>query len=161
MQRLSFTFAIHFYTPLCTHTIPQLFPAWLCLIFHIHEDNLAKLDWKVHRRESYPCSARDLIHHILQSPQIQRVHSQLAESAPEKSISAMLQYTGDKLISSQAISTQVEMRVGFITEGVFYCAFSRLAPYVVNMFYPLIYVASLTTQRLAANLSFLKNFSIC
>lgn len=53
----------------------------------------------------------------------------------------MLQYTGDKLISSQAISTQVEMRVGFITEGVFYCAFSRLAPYVVNTFYPLIYVA--------------------
>lgn len=35
--------------------------------------------------------------------QIQRVHSRLGEreSAPEKSISAMLRYTGDKLISSK------------------------------------------------------------
>ena len=63
-RRVSFTFLIHFYTPPCTHAIPQLLPARLCLIFHIHEDNLAKLDWKVHRRESYPCSAGDLLHPI-------------------------------------------------------------------------------------------------
>lgn len=31
----------------------------------------AKLDWKVHQRESYPCSAADLLHPVLQPRQIQ------------------------------------------------------------------------------------------
>lgn len=101
IPKQSLPFPLHFYTPPTKRSLPQLFPAWLWLIFHIHEDNVAKLDWKVHRRESYPRSAGDLLHRVLQSPQIHRVHSQLGESAPEKSISAMLRYTSDKLISSK------------------------------------------------------------
>lgn len=58
--------------------------------------------------------------------QIQRVHSRLGEreSAPEKSISAMLRYTGDKLISSKGnFGPQVEMRVVFSGERIFFLFF--------------------------------------
>lgn len=49
----------------------------------------------------------------------------------------MLQYTSDKLISSQG---NFDPSACFSTEGVSYRPLSRLAPYVVNKFYPLIYV---------------------
>lgn len=99
LEKGSFIFII-LHTPVHANTIPKLFPALQWLIFHIHEDNLAKLDWKVHQRESYPCSAKDLppSHPVPLNPEspftASRVHL-------KKSISGMLQYCTDKLISSQ------------------------------------------------------------